>query len=114
MHKMSKKVVQLTQIVQHQNDQIEDMEMALAQRPAEEARLHAFVQDFLANYRNEMEQRERTVLAAARDEIERTKAFFRERLAAAEANAEAQFQQELDEMTQLLLDQVLLARIMLL
>jgi hypothetical protein len=56
MHKMSKKVVQLTQIVKHQNDHIEELEMALAQRPAEEARLHAFVQDFLANYRHEMEQ----------------------------------------------------------
>jgi hypothetical protein len=46
------------------------------------------------------------VLTAAREEIDRTKAFFRERLADAEKTAEAHFQQELDEMTQLLLDQV--------
>ena len=115
-HKMSKKIVQLTNIIAQLNERVEDLELELDQQPiTQNERMHAFLGDFIETYKGEAESREQSIIQSAQEEIQALHTLLQEKEDTNQQLAsyyEKKYQQELDEMTQLLLEQVTLQKSM--
>ena len=109
-HKMSKKIVQLTNIIAQLNERVEDLELELDQQPiTQNERMHAFLGDFIETYKSEAELREQSIIQGAQEEMQALHNLLQEKEETNKQLAsfyEKKYQQELDEMTQLLLEQV--------
>ena len=115
-HKMSKKIVLLTNIIAQLNERVEDLELELDQQPSiQNERMHAFLGDFIETYKGEAELREQSMIQRAQEEIQALHTLLQEKEDTNKqlsSHYEKKYQQELDEMTQLLLEQVTLQKSM--